>query len=127
MNDKIAKKVISITKKLKDVPNGRNKHFSFIIHRNRILSVGWNNYWCSHPECKRIGYRFNAIHSEFSAINRYKGDRKKLKRCILVNTRVNSIGEIGMAKPCVYCQEFISDMRFRKVWYTNSTGIFESL
>jgi deoxycytidylate deaminase len=127
MNEKLAKKIISITRKLKEVPNGRNRHFSFIVHRNRILSVGWNDYWNSHPACQKLGYRFSAIHSEFSAINRYRGEKKKLKKCVLINTRVNRFGEIGMSKPCEHCLELLSQINFRKVWYTNPDGIFEKL
>jgi deoxycytidylate deaminase len=125
MTEKLKNKLLAITRELKSVPNGRNKHFSFILHRNRILSVGWNDYWTSHPESKRLGCRFDAIHSELSAVLRYRGPANKLRKCILVNTRVNVFDEIGMSRPCEFCQKLINEVSFRQVWFTDLTGNFQ--
>jgi hypothetical protein len=125
MTEKLQKKILALSRELKNVPNGRNKHFSFILHRNRILSIGWNDYWTSHPESKRLGCRFDAIHSELSAVLRYRGPASKLKRCILINTRVNSLDEIGMSRPCPSCEGLIHEIPFRQVWFTDINGIFQ--
>lgn len=122
MNDRIKEKVLEITKRLRDVPDSRCRHFTFIIHKNRILSLGWNNSWKTHSWSKEMGHRFSCIHSEVSAILRYRGSKRKLRKCVLVNTRINRFGEFGMSKPCDICDHMISQIGFKEVYYTNQNG-----
>jgi deoxycytidylate deaminase len=127
MNKNLLEKILDISKKLKDVPSGTNRHFSFIIDKNRILSLGWNDYYCSNRIAYDNGHVHGGIHSEFSAYVRYRGDFGRLRRCIMVNTRINSLDKIGMSKPCTVCQKFIEKVGFRKVYYTNILGQWEIL
>ncbi len=125
MNKRLQDKIISISNELKHVPNGSNKHFTFIIHRNRILSIGWNDYNLSHPKLVKNGYGLCGMHSELSAIIRYRGNQELLRYCTIVNTRINSFGELGMSKPCPICTRLIQTWGFRKVFFTNREGNWE--
>lgn len=124
MNKSILKRVLSITYQLREVPEGRNKHFSFIVHRNNIISVGWNNSWKTHPIAKQCGYRFGTMHSELAAIIKMRRKLNILPNCYLVNTRINSLNEIGLSKPCYHCTRWISTLGFKKILYTNQDGFF---
>ena len=53
--------------------------------KNKIVSIGWNNNYRTHPLAKRYGYRFDSIHSEMSAILRYEGNPKDLRDKLLSN------------------------------------------
>jgi deoxycytidylate deaminase len=127
MNNDLREKILDLTKKYIDLPNGKNKHFSFIIRRNKILSIGWNDYFRTHPICKKLGYRFDAIHSETSSVLRYRGDTEDLRFCELVNTRINSMGKIGMACPCDICKKFIISTGIRRVHYTDINGLWQEI
>ncbi len=125
MNKNLENRILEITRKLKDEPKGKNKHFTFIVRRSRILSVGFNDYWCSHTMANKLGYRFNGIHSELSAYLKFREDKEKLSKCTLVNTRINSKGEIGYSKPCELCEKLIDKMGIKKVYFTNRNGEME--
>lgn len=127
LNKRIKNKIFQLSIDLSRIPKGKNKHFSFILDKNKILSIGWNDAWCTHPLSNRLGYRFSAIHSEVSAILRYKGDKQRLKKCILINTRINMLGEFSISKPCSICQNFIKNVGFKRVYFTNHQGVLELL
>lgn len=127
MKPKLERRLLDISKRLIDIPNGKNKHFSFIIYKNKILSIGFNDYFTTHTKCKELGYRFDAMHSELSAVLKFRGSKKTLGQCVLVNTRINSFGQIGMSKPCHCCIRLIEQIGFKRVWYTNADGKFYQL
>ena len=45
----------------------KKKHVSLILVRNNIISVGTNQLK-SHPKAKKIGYRYDEVHSELDAV-----------------------------------------------------------
>jgi deoxycytidylate deaminase len=115
-------KLIEIVRSLKSVPNARNRHFSFILLRNRILSVGWNDGHKTHPKAKELGYRFDNIHSELAVILNFTYSLELLRRCSLVNIRVNRLGQLRMAMPCKQCLPWILSLNIGDIWYTDHTG-----
>lgn len=127
LNSKIEDNVLRLTRELKDVPGGRNKHFSFIFRRSNLISIGWNTFDETHPKAKLCGYRYDDIHSELSAIIRYRGTIESLRKCILVNTRINRFGTIRISKPCDKCMQWLPLIGFREIWHTNYYGQFEQL
>lgn len=122
MNPTILQKIIKKSHDLIDLPNARHKHFSFIIYKNQILSIGINNSFKSHPEAKKFGYRFNSIHSEFDAVKRFPHSLDELKRCKLVNIRLNKRKQLRLAKPCKICQTFLTLLNFKEIWYSTNVG-----
>ncbi len=128
---------IDLTLALKDNCHNfkcRCKHFSFIVNKNKILSIGINNPRKTHPRNLKYKYtgRYNnnisefvGIHSELSAILKYGFE--DCTNHILINTRVNAAGDIANSKPCSGCQNLLSQLNFKKVYYTNDKGQFDQL
>lgn len=127
MNNKLKQKIISITKELANVPIGKNRHFSFFVRRNTIISIGWNDYFGTHPYCKRYGYDKKRIHSELAALIKFRGNYSDLRKCTIINSRVNRFLDIGMSKPCEVCSRLIKEIGFKKVYYSNIDGEFVKL
>lgn len=112
----------------------RCKHFSFIVNKNKILSIGINNPKKTHPRNLQYKYtgRYNndisgyiGVHSELSAIIKYGFD--DCTNHILINTRVNAAGEIANSRPCAGCQNLIKQLNFKRVFYTTNSGQFAEL
>jgi deoxycytidylate deaminase len=114
---------------LKKHGNYRCKHFSFIFHKNRILSIGFNNPTKTHPKNKKIGF-FNrkgedisdtvGVHSELSAI--LKLGEEDCSKFTIINTRINRNNHIDFSKPCAGCSSLLSQLNFKKIYYSTSNG-----
>ena len=100
---------------------GKQKHFSFILKRNKLICVGWNDTWKTTPLAKRYGYRFNCTHSELAAIRNFPKPNRFLTECRMVNIRIRKDGSLGMAKPCPICQSLLKDFGIKEVWYSSAT------
>ena len=94
------------------------KHVSIIVRKNEIVSVGTNNFR-THPQAKKLGYRFEEVHSELDALLRYKGPKDNLK---LINYRFNRFGTMRISKPCCNCLPWCVAL-FDDIWYSTDTGI----
>jgi deoxycytidylate deaminase len=127
MTPKLQKKLLSIVDRFKNLPRSKNKHFSFIIRRNKILSFGYNDGWKTSPQSQKNGYRFNSIHSELASLIKYRSDYSQLRKCKLINLRINRFGEIGMSRPCANCMKFITSLGINRIYYTNREGNFVKL
>lgn len=106
-------------------------HVSFILDRNRIVSIGTNNKKKTHPKSYSL---HKTIHSELDAILNIEiqDECKKyhlqnvsqiVSNLIMFNVRFTRGGNIGNSKPCKYCQRMLSDLGFKEVWYTVEEGI----
>lgn len=124
MKTRIFEKCIKIAYKLIELPDAHNKHFSFIVIRNKILSVGWNLSFTTHPIANKYGYRFSSIHSELKSLREFPYPPSVLSKCVLINIRIMSDGTIGMSRPCVKCQKLLRDFGISKIYYTNRDGKF---
>ena len=93
------------------------KHTSIILRKNEIVSVG-TNIFRTHPMAKKLGYRFDEVHSELDALLRYKGPKDNLT---LINYRFNRFGDMRMSKPCRKCTPWCVGL-FDKIWYTTNDG-----
>ncbi len=127
------KRLEEISKSLLDFnSNKRCQHFSFILYKNRIISIG-NNSKKTHPlnlknrkTSLRTGEDFSDqkhICSEFSAINKLKNMTNiDTKKCVLVNIRYNRNGEIALSKPCMSCENLLKYFSFKRVIWTDNDG-----
>ena len=91
------------------------KHVSIIIRKNEVVSIGTNNFR-THPMAKKLGYRFEEVHSELDALLRYKGPKDNLK---LLNFRFNRFKDMRMSKPCCKCLPWCVAL-FDEIWYTTN-------
>jgi len=111
----------------------RCRHFSFIMNKKKILSIGTNNMK-THPK----NLKFNFVNKYNDPINDLVGTHSELNALIklgledctglvLVNTRVNRNGTIDFSKPCRGCLDMLQRLNFKKVFFTNKKGEFEQL
>ena len=133
--NKMLEKCVEITKGLKpQKQNGRSFHTTFIFHKNRILSIGHNDYKKMHPYHrmgKYVGYKTNphlyqpALHSEISAI--LKLGEEDLSKYCFVNVRVDANNNLALSKPCPNCERVLRQVGFRRLFYSSEKGFFERL
>lgn len=108
----------TILNKLKNTCNKSNcsyKHSSAIIHKNKVLSIGYN-------------YHFNdiSIHAEIHASKNYM----KMYNCnnlkgvdiIVIRNNGEVNGDIKMSKPCIQCYKFLLNKGVRKIHYSTEQG-----
>lgn len=127
------KRLEEISKSLLDFNSDKRcQHFSFILYKNRVISIG-NNSKKTHPSnlknrktSLRTGEDFSDqkhICSEFSAINKLKNMTNiDTKKCVLVNLRYNRNGEIALSKPCMSCENLLKYFSFKRVIWTDNDG-----
>jgi deoxycytidylate deaminase len=115
---------LEIAKALLPENDCKNKHFSFIISKSRIMSIGINSIK-THPKAAELGYIYPHQHSELSAIIRFPGLVKDLQKCSLINIRLNNEGTAMISRPCKNCRRLIFSFAFKQVFYTNKEGNFE--
>ena len=96
------------------------KPVSVIVRKNEIVSLGANRMK-THPQAKRIGYRFEEVHSELDALLRYKGPKDGLS---LFNFRFNRFSDMRMSKPCCLCLPWCEAV-FDRIWYSTNEGMVQ--
>lgn len=116
----IAKSYITNNKKLEP-----NKHFSFIIQCNSIISIGTNRRG---TVPKKFRYNsFSNIHSEVDAYGRAKAFLDNTRSWYIINIRLNNFKQTMLAAPCKCCEPFLQILGCSKVVYSDFTGEFNKL
>lgn len=123
ISSRLLNRIESITHNLAHLPQGRHKHFSFIVRRNTIISVGWNKSFQTHPIAKRFGHRFHCIHSELDVILNFPYRLVELDKFQFINVRLG-IDHFSMAKPCTHCTKMLSYYNIHRIIYSNYDGGF---
>lgn len=108
-------------------------HFSFLFERNKIVSVGQNQYDLS-AKALYFANRYNIpqkksfpyLHSEISAISRLWGKIRVDGRLKLVNVRFLKSGEMGISKPCPDCMEVLNALGIDQIYWSIEDGSFRS-
>jgi hypothetical protein len=105
-------------------PNYQFKHFSFAIGRGgRIVAIGMNNQFKTHPIAQKFNQFSNNLHSEMALFLRLS--EPDCSNYILVNSRVTRCFSMGCSFPCSACKSLLKQANFREVWATNKFGDFE--
>jgi len=113
----------------------RCRHFSFIVYKKRIVSIGTNKQK-THPTnlknrkvSSKTGEDFSDqkhICSEFNAIVKLKRQTNiNTKKCTLINLRYDRNKKLAFAQPCMSCVSLLKYHEFKTILYTNSTGCYE--
>ena len=111
----------------------RCRHFSFILDRNRIISIGWNSLK-THP----LNLKYNYVNKLKENISNIVGTHSELNAVIrlgeedcsgltLINTRINRNNELDYSAPCHGCIDMINQLNFKNIYYSNSLGKFERM
>lgn len=116
----------------------RCRHFTFIINKKKIISIGFNNQK-THPanlKYKKFSLKTGediSEHkhtcSEFNAIVKLKNlTNIDTKKCTMVNLRYDRNRKLALAAPCMSCISLLSYHEFKKIIWTNVHGKYvESL
>jgi deoxycytidylate deaminase len=128
-------KIIEVTYALINKHNAdlRCRHFSFILDRNRIISIGMNSTK-THP----MNLKYNYINKNKQKISDIVGTHSELNAIIklgiedcskltLINTRINRNNLLDNSAPCHGCSDMINQLNFKNVFYTTCEGIFEKI
>lgn len=110
----------------------RCRHFSFIISKKRIISIGYNTQK-THPanlKYKKFSLKTGediSEHkhtcSEFNAVVKLKNlTNIDTKKCTLINLRYDRNKKIAFAAPCMSCLSLLSFHEFKRVLWTDSEG-----
>lgn len=121
MNRKLIQ-CVSVARNLFELPNSSKRHFTFILERNKIISVGWNDGFKTHPLAARYGHRYNGIHSELMAILHFKRPIADLQYYDFVNIRLKQNKSLGNSKPCRCCANMLKDFNVTHVMYSIDEG-----
>ena len=125
-------KIIEVTYALINKHNAdlRCRHFSFIVDRNRIVSIGMNNSK-THPKNLKYNYlnknkekisNIVGTHSELNAV--IKLGEEDCSRLTLINTRINRNNLLDNSAPCHGCMDMIRQLNFNNVYYTDGRANF---
>lgn len=111
----------------------RCQHFSFVYHKNRLISIGRNNAKTHpinlrNPRIARDGSNVSHIKTTCSELNAIL----KLKRtsninfgyCNMINIRLDKNRDIGNSCPCNSCSSLLSYHAFKSVFFTDESGGF---
>ena len=125
-------KIIEVTYALINKHNAdlRCRHFSFILDRNRIISIGMNSTK-THP----MNLKYNYINKNKEKISDIVGTHSELNaviklgiedcsRLTLVNTRINRNNLLDHSAPCNGCSDMIKQLNFKNVYHTDSQANF---
>ena len=120
MNRKVLNKVVDISYNLLDLPNGRSRHFSFLVKRNNIVSMGWNKILKTHPIAFRYEHPYHKIHSELDCILNTK--EENLSKLVMINVRIDMHNRLRISKPCNPCQNMLRDYGIKNVYFSTGVG-----
>ena len=135
----------SFLKRLEDISKGlidhdfarlRCRHFSFIIYKNRIISIGINSKK-THPtnlknpkKSIKTGEDFSDQKhtcSELNAILKLKRlTNIQTEKCTLINIRIDRNGKKVLSKPCMSCDNLLKYHNFKNITWTNESGNYIS-
>jgi len=126
-------KIIEVTYALINKHNAdlRCRHFSFILDRNRIISIGMNSLK-THP----MNLKYNYVNKNKESISNIVGTHAELNAVIklgeedcsgltLVNTRINRNNVLDHSAPCSGCSDMIHQLNFKNVYFSNTKGGFD--
>ena len=111
----------------------RCRHFSFILDRTKIISIGLNSLK-THP----LNLKYNYVNKNKEKISNIVGTHSELSAVIklgeedcsgltIVNTRINRNNKLDFSAPCNGCSDMIKQLNFKEVWYSNANGLFNKL
>ncbi len=126
MNRNLEEKIRKLAFAHLDCIDARNRHFTFITKRNKILCFGHNKIFHSHPIAYKFNHRFNDIHSELAAISSFPYSIRELRDYEVINLRIRRIdNSYGVSIPCLNCIKMLVSFGINSVTCTNRQGNWE--
>lgn len=114
--------ILRFARSLFDVPGeygSAKRHFTFIIRgKKTVMCLGWNKARKTHPLAAKYHYRFECLHSEVDAINKFQYPISDLKHYKMVNIRLLANGASAISRPCINCRRLLRDFGVRYIIYS---------
>lgn len=113
--NRIQKKFLDIAGKIALNSSMLHKHGALIVHKNKIVSYGFNY------RCDTLSKNYS-IHAEICAINNMK-NKSIFNECDMYVVRIasdtyNNI--LKYSKPCENCKKIINKYNIRKIYYSTN-------
>jgi len=108
------------------VPNlidNKHRHVSFLVVRNKIISVGWNSYCKRSMLAKKFNYYDAFVHAELNAIC-HANRNFNFNKATMFNVRISKDNEIRMSMPCKSCTKLLYAFNIKHCYYTCNEGGF---
>ena len=127
MNKNIFKKCIYLTKALREIDsNLKCQHFSFIFHKNKLITVGKNSKKSNptnlrNPKTDANGEKVKDKYtcSELNAFIKFKNMTNiNFSKTSVVVTRIDKNGKIRNSKPCTSCQSLLNFINPKEIFYS---------
>jgi hypothetical protein len=127
LNQLLLNKCVALTKALRETnAETRCQHFSFIFHKNKLITIGKNSKKSNptniknpkiNQEGKRIKNKYTC--SELHAFIKFKNMTNiPFGKVNLVVTRIDRNGRIRGSKPCTSCQNLLNFLNLKEIYYT---------
>ncbi len=110
-------------------------HVSFLMRRNKILSIGVNKR-CTHTinlrnrKVNKSGIDFSDKKfqcSEFTTLQKSRSQNINYSKCRMVNIRIDRNNKLGISAPCQGCLSLLAFHSIKDVYYSTNQGTFEKL
>lgn len=111
--------------------NLRFFHVTFILNKSQIMAVGINKFRTHSFNLRHNSYISReginisdkiGTHSEISSILAF--GKEDCSDYTFLNIRLNLDNELRYSAPCAGCKFILSQVGFRKIYYSNSDGTF---
>lgn len=128
LSQKKLKKLLRMAVKMSGSCEHRAQHISFLLRKNRIISVGVNKRRTDTFAYKH-GYKYPSTHSELQAIKTVRYKPQQARGAILVNIRVlrdsSKNGVVySLARPCPACLALARSCGVSKIYFTTEKRDF---
>lgn len=128
-------KLKEISYALLDWPNHnlRAFHVSFLVRRNKILSIGVNKRRTHTINLRNRKHNRAGVDisdsklqcSEWNCLKKSKIQNIDYAKCRIFNVRITRENKIAFARPCESCVSLLEHFRVGEIFFTNDTGNFE--
>ena len=113
--------------------NLRAFHVSFLIRRNKILSIAVNKRKTHTINLRNKKFNRSGVDvsdakfqcSEYCCIKQSKVQNIDYHKCKMVNVRITRENKLGLAAPCESCKSLLAFFNIKEIYFTNDSGEFE--
>jgi deoxycytidylate deaminase len=110
--------IIEVAKYAAYKSNFRFRLGAVIFNHGRILGVGWNNPYKTHPK-SNTPYR--TIHAEFAAA--LDCEKGKIRGSNIYVHRLLRNGNPALAKPCKHCLAMLKGYGLQNIFFSTLNGV----
>ncbi len=123
-SEKILNKAIEVAKTGPGVGIRNNYKLGAVLFNGKEILKAKSNSYKTHPLCLMFG-KYPYLHAETHTCISHGLDRCSGLSLLVV--RINSFGNLVMAKPCIHCERLLNYVGIKKVYYSDWMGEIQCL